>query len=184
MTIRTRAGTWRRRLRRGLHDAFAETHTPHQIAGSFSFGVFVTMLPTVGVGLLVFVALAWLSDGVSKLAFVASALLINPVVKSGVYVASFAIGVFLLGPVEGATVTSASLSGASFSAGRDIAVRILLGNVILSVATIVPSYVVCYRLVETYRARDPEVEIISEIESVVAPEGESTAKSGDDPARS
>ncbi|MFA9516186.1 DUF2062 domain-containing protein [Halopenitus sp. H-Gu1] len=168
--MRSRASAWRGRLREGLHDAFAETHTPREIAGSFSFGVFVTMLPTVGVGLLVFVVLAWLFDGVSKLAFVASALLINPLVKSGVYVASFAIGVFLLGPAEGASVGFGSLSSLSFSAGRAIAIRLLVGNVILSVATIVPSYLVCYRLVEAYRARD--LELVEEIETVVAPEDE------------
>ncbi|WP_096391509.1 DUF2062 domain-containing protein [Halopenitus persicus] len=168
LSIRSRTGAWTRRLRSGLHDAFAETHTPREIAGSFSFGVFITMLPTLGVGLLVFALLAWLVDGASKLAFLASALLINPLVKSGVYAVSFAIGVLLLGPVEGVSVGLTGLGSLSFAASREIAVRLLVGNVILSVATIVPSYVVCYRLVEAYRAR--ELEIVEEIESVVAPD--------------
>ncbi|WP_280536340.1 DUF2062 domain-containing protein [Halopenitus sp. POP-27] len=170
LSIRSRTGAWTHRIRSGLHDAFAETHTPREIAGSFSFGVFVTMLPTLGVGLLLFALLVWLFDGVSKLAFVAAVLLVNPLVKSGVYVVSFAIGVIVLGPIEGANVGTIGVAALSSSAGREIAVRLLVGNVILSVATIVPSYVICFRLVEAYRARD--VAIVEEIESVVAPEAD------------
>jgi uncharacterized protein (DUF2062 family) len=37
-----RVSRYRRRVRSKLEAAFAERHTPHQVAGSFAIGVFVT----------------------------------------------------------------------------------------------------------------------------------------------
>lgn len=150
------------RVRRELHRAFAEEHSTREVAGSFSLGVFITMLPTLGTGLLVFLVIAWLTDRVSKIALFASVLVFNPVVKWGVYAASFTLGVVILGPVEG--VTPAEVS---FSAGPEIVTRLLVGNLILAVVAAVPSYFVCYRLVEAYNAREIDiVGLAEEVESV------------------
>jgi len=79
--IRARVGGYVGRVRAALTRAFAETHTPREVAGSFSLGVFITMLPTLGTGLLVFVALAAAVDRVSKVALFASVVVFNPAVK-------------------------------------------------------------------------------------------------------
>ena len=124
-----------------LRRTFLEDHTPRETAGSFSIGTFITMLPTLGVGLLAFLVLAIVFDRVSKLALFASVLVFNPVVKWGVYVVSFGLGVAILGPVEGVT-----LSDVSFSAGPQVVLRLLVGNLILAVIATIASYVVVYRL--------------------------------------
>ena len=154
---------WVGRITAELRRSFAEDHTPRETAGSFAGGVFITMMPTVGTGLLLFVALAWISARINRIALVASLLVVNPVVKWGVYATSFALGVAILGPVPGVTPTTLSLS-----AGPDIIVRILLGNTILAVVVAVPCYVLCHRLVLTYRTH--EIDVVEAVAEVVDPD--------------
>lgn len=150
--FRERLSSYRIRVRSELDAAFAEEHPPHDVATSFAIGVFVTTLPTLGAGLLLFVAIAYLFDRISKLALFASVVVLNPVVKWGVYAVSFWLGTRLLGPVSGVTV-----SEVSFSAGPEIAVRLLVGNLILAVVFTVVGYVVVLRLVREFRRRDIDV---------------------------
>lgn len=143
--IRNRIGRYGTRIRAELREAFTEEYTSREVAVSFALGTFITMLPTLGVGLLVFVVLAFVFDRISKLALLASVVVFNPVVKWGVYIASFALGVALLGPVEG--IATADVS---FSSGPEIVARLLLGNLILAVIATVVAYVVVYRLAVAY----------------------------------
>ena len=143
--IRSRLSGDLDRAKQLLRRAFTEEHTTEEIAGSFSLGVFITMLPTLGTGFLAFLLLAAVVDRLSKLALFASAVVFNPVVKWGVYGASFGLGSLLLGPVEGVTVQTISLSAAP-----DVVARLVLGNVILAVVAAVPSYFVAYEFVETF----------------------------------
>ena len=147
--VATRIGDYGARIRTELRRAFSENHTPRETAGSFAVGTFITMLPTLGIGLLAFLALAYLFDSVSKIALFASVLVFNPLVKWGVYVSSFALGIFLLGPVEGVTTADASLS-----AGPPIVVRLLVGNLILAVIATALSYVLVYRLAVRYHTTE------------------------------
>jgi uncharacterized protein (DUF2062 family) len=100
------------RAKEMLWEAFTEEHSTEEVAGSFSVGVFITMLPTLGTGFIAFVVLAASVDRLSKLALVASAVVFNPVVKWGVYALSLSLGFFLLGPVKGVSVTDPSLNAA------------------------------------------------------------------------
>ncbi|MWV64342.1 DUF2062 domain-containing protein [Halorubrum sp. JWXQ-INN 858] len=161
--ILSRVEEWTGRVKAELQRSFAEEYSSRETAGSFALGVFITMLPTLGTGLIVFVALAWLFDRINRVALFASVLVFNPVVKWGVYAASFTLGVLILGPVPG--VTSAEVS---LSAGPEIVTRLLVGNVILAVVAAVPGYFVCHRLVEAYQARG--VDIVETIEEVVGPD--------------
>lgn len=129
-----------------LHRAFAEEHSSQEVAGSFALGVFITMLPTLGIGFLMFVALAFVFERLSKLALFASVIVFNPVVKWGVYGASYGLGVFLLGPVEGMSVSEVSLTAAPA-----VVHRLVLGNTILAVIAAVPSYFIAFRTIERYR---------------------------------
>ena len=154
-----RVGEYRRRIHDELKRAFADDHTPREVAGSFAVGVFITMLPTLGTGLLLFVVLVALFKSISKIALFASVIVFNPVVKWGVYAASFTLGTLLLGPVEGVTMADVSLS-----AGPEIVVRLLVGNLILAVVATVLGYVVVYRLVVSYREQlEPLEEAIEEV---------------------
>lgn len=146
---RSRFGTYCSRIREKLHGAFSESYTPRELAGSFALGAFITMLPTLGTGLLLFVVIVYVSDRVSKLALFGSILVFNPPVKWGVYVASFALGTALLGPVDGVSMTDISLD-----AGSGFFARLLLGNLILGVVAALVSYVVVYRLAVRYEYCD------------------------------
>ncbi len=160
--IRARLGGYVERIREELRKTFAEEHTAKELAGSFALGTFITMLPTLGAGLLVFVVIAFVFDRISKIALFASVVVFNPVVKWGVYVASFTLGVLLLGPVEGV-----SISDISFSAGPEIVIRLLVGNLILAVIATVISYVAVYRLAVAYE-RTQVGEVLDEaVEEVV-----------------
>ena len=148
-------------VRRSLTDR----HTARETAGSFSVGAFITMLPTLGTGLVAFVVLAWASDRVNRVAMAASVIVFNPAVKWGVYAGSFALGTTLLGPVPGVTPTTVSLS-----AGPQILTRLLVGNLILAVVVAAVSYAVCLRLVVAYVA--DESGLVDGIATAVATEGE------------
>ena len=150
--VRGRIAAYRKRVRAELEAAFAEDHPPHDVAGSFAIGVFITSLPTLGAGLLVFVALAALFDRISKVALFASVLVLNPVVKWGVYAASFWLGSLILGPPPGVTTTDIS-----FSAGPEIVTRLLVGNLVLTVVFTVVGYVAVLRLVKSFRKRDMDL---------------------------
>ena len=166
--ILSRMNEWVEGAKGEIQRSFSEEHTVRETAGSFSVGVFITMLPTLGTGLLAFVALAWASSRINKAALLASVVVFNPAVKWGVYAASFTLGVAILGPVPG--VTPAEVS---FAAGPEIVARLVVGNVILAVVAAVPSYVVCYRLVEAYRARD--IDVVETAKEVVTGEDDEGA---------
>jgi len=133
------------RAKSELRRSFTEEHTPRETAGSFSLGVFITMLPTLGTGLLLFFVLAWASERINRIALFASVIVFNPVVKWGVYGSSFALGTTILGPVPGVTRSAVSLS-----AGPEVVVRLLVGNLILAVIATIVAYVVAFRLVSSY----------------------------------
>lgn len=158
----SRFDAYAERVRQELRKAFAEDHSSREVAASFAVGVFITMLPTLGVGLLVFVVLAWLFERLNKVALFASVVVFNPVVKWGVYAASFTLGVFILGPVPG------GVSEISLHAGPEIVIRLLVGNLILAVVAAVPSYFICHKFVTSYRARD----VVKRIEDVITTDDE------------
>lgn len=105
--------------------------------------MFITALPTLGTGVLVFFVVVWLFAGVSKLALFASVLVLNPVVKWGVY--------------------GVSRNEISLSAGPEIVVRLFVGNLILAVLLTVVGYVVAYRLTAAYRRRNGGISTIERI---------------------
>lgn len=140
------------RLRGEIDASLEEDHTPRQVAASFALGVFITALPTLGLGLLLFVFIAALVASVSKIALFASVLVLNPVVKWGVYAASFWLGSYILGPVSGVGFT-----GVSFDAGPQVVHRLLLGDLILAVVFTVVAYVGVYRLTAGDRPGDVDL---------------------------
>lgn len=145
--VRERMRRYRRRLVDELHRSFGEEYSPTQIARSFAIGVFITMLPTLGVGLLVFVALAYLFDWINKIALFASVLVLNPAVKWAVYAGSMGLGVLLLGPVEGGLRPEATPAVA-----QALLVRLLVGNAILAVIATILGYVIVHGLATRYQA--------------------------------
>lgn len=146
--IRRRIAKIREEVTERLLESFLEKHTPHEVAFSFSLGVFITMLPTLGTGVLFFIVLAYFFARLSKIALFASVVVFNPVVKWGVYGSSYSLGQYLLGPVPDASFDSVSLS-----MGYDVLVRLWLGNLILAITAALIAYVVALRTVIGFRRR-------------------------------
>ncbi|WP_049893194.1 DUF2062 domain-containing protein [Natronococcus jeotgali] len=153
--IRERLARHRARIRRKLMAAFREEHTPHEIGLSFAVGIFVTALPTGGLGLGVLAGLAAWKSWVSKPATIAAVAVLNPLIKPAVYVASYQLGGAFLGggslrPVDAA----ASLSRGSITEIAGTAARqLLVGNLLLAAALSVSSYAVVARLTRAHRER-------------------------------
>jgi uncharacterized protein (DUF2062 family) len=152
--LRRRVSRTRERVKDRLVTAFVEKHTSQEVAFSFSLGVFITALPTLGVGVLVFFVIAFLFDRLSKIALFASVLILNPVVKWGVYGTSYSLGRLLLGPAPGVSFESVSLS-----MGVDVLVRLWLGNLILATAFAIIAYVAGLRLINEFRRRARQGEV-------------------------
>lgn len=144
--VRRRIAGVASRARAEVLSSVTDDTTPKQVAGSFALGTFITMLPTLGTGLLVFVVLVYLFDWLNKIALAASVVVFNPVVKWGVYIASITLGFLLFGPVEGVGIGDVP----SLNEGSDIVLRLLVGNLILAVVATVVAYTVVHRLMIAY----------------------------------
>ncbi|MGM0398169.1 MAG: DUF2062 domain-containing protein [Halobacteriota archaeon] len=136
------------RVQAELESALIENHSSHEVALSFGIGVFITALPTLGTGFLAMAVLVLLFRQLSKIAMLASVIVLNPVVKWGVYGSSYWLGQRILGPGPGLTV-----EGSLLSVGSDVLVRLWLGNVILAVAFAFLGYFVALRIVADLRRR-------------------------------
>ncbi len=137
-----------------VREALKEQHTPKQVAYSFALGVFITALPTLGTGVLAFFVIAYLFESISKVSLFASVIVLNPVVKWGVYGTSFWVGSSILGPVDG------RVADISLSAAPDVVARLLVGNLLLAVVFTAVAYVGAYRLTVEYRRRRGDVGIL------------------------
>lgn len=143
--IRERLRRYRDRIRDELVAAFREDHTPHQIAASFAIGVFITSLPTGGLGIGLFFVFVAIWSSISKPAIFASIAVLNPVVKPAVYFASYQVGSLVLrsGSVHSGETTAESAL---------LALRqLLLGNVVVAVGLAVFGYATVRSLVYAHR---------------------------------
>ena len=136
------------RVRYALRLAFTEDHPPQLIAVSFAIGVFVTTLPTGGIGIPVLAWVGYRFDWANRLALFAAVVVLNPLVKGGVYVLSVVIGIQLVGPLPDGTDLELG-----WDVGAGVLVRLLVGNAVLAVGLAVVGYFVAYRTAHTVHQR-------------------------------
>ncbi|GAB3031264.1 DUF2062 domain-containing protein [Natronobiforma cellulositropha] len=144
--IRDRLSVYRARVRRELTAAFEEEHTPREIAASFAIGIFVTAMPTGGLGIGLFFVLVYYYDWISKTAIFSSVIVLNPIVKPLVYVASFQVGALLVG-TEPVVLFEHSLLNYAATAVQ----LVLLGNVLIALALAAVGYVLVLHLTRAHR---------------------------------
>jgi uncharacterized protein (DUF2062 family) len=109
-----------------LRAAVTADRSPHFVSLSFGFGLYLIALPNFGVSLVVLAAIAYRFDWADSRAFSAAAMILNPFVKSGVYVGSFIVGSALLGSIPG------GFDGLSLEMSRHVLARLLVGNVLIA----------------------------------------------------
>ncbi|MEY7848031.1 DUF2062 domain-containing protein [Natrarchaeobius sp. A-rgal3] len=145
--LRKRVAGYRDRVRRELTEAFRAEHTPHQVASSFAIGIFVTALPTGGLGIGLFFLFVSIWSWISKPAIFASVAVLNPFVKPAVYVASLQTGATVLGtdpiPLEETATESAWA----------VARQLVIGNLLIAFALAILGYVIVLHLTRTHRRR-------------------------------
>ncbi|ELY43888.1 DUF2062 domain-containing protein [Natronorubrum sulfidifaciens] len=152
--VRRRLSRYRARVRRKLLTAFREERTPRQIAASFALGIFITALPTGGVGIGLFFVFISVWSWISKPAIFAAVIVLNPVVKPAVYLASFQVGALVLG--QNRVRSSETTMTESAWAGIQ---QLLVGNVVLAVALSGLGYVLLLSLTRRYRRRSNQQSI-------------------------
>lgn len=162
--IRERLGRYRDRVRQELTAAFEEEHTPHEVGLSFAIGIFVTALPTGGLGIsLFFVFAAWWS-WISKPAIFASVAVLNPLVKPAVYVASYQTGGILVGnrPFQSDDALLTETAGVAVK-------QLLVGNLLIAAALSVVCYVLLAHLTRIHRRRKCDSSERSFVSAVLEP---------------
>jgi uncharacterized protein (DUF2062 family) len=153
----------RNRVRDAIEASFDADQPPAQIAASFAIGVFLTVLPTLGGNLVVMVILASRVAWINTVALFSSGIIINPLVKWGIYAVSIPLGISLLGPIDGGVAVELSLSG-----NRPLLVRLVVGSVLLALLATVISYGLVRRMVVAYRRR--HLTLVEEVADIVVRE--------------
>jgi len=153
----------RNRVRDAIEASFDADQPPAQIAASFAIGVFLTTLPTLGGNLVVMVILASRVAWINTVALFSSGVVVNPLVKWGIYAVSIPLGISLLGPIDGGVAVELSLSG-----NRPLLVRLVVGSVILAVVATAISYGLVRRMVVAYRRR--HLTLVEEVADIVVRE--------------
>jgi len=152
-----RLSLFKKKMLEALHEAFEEDHTDREIAFSFAFGILVTALPTLGVGLILFAALIRFTSFISGLAIGAAIVIMNPVTKWLFYLASINVGALIFtGRIAGVTGLENAL------------VYLLTGSIVLAVALSILSYFIALRFVRAYRKTD--LDIVEEVDEVIEEE--------------
>lgn len=164
--IRNRLARYRNRVRQELTSAFQEKHTPHEVGLSFSIGIFVTAMPTGGLGIGLLAGLAAWWSWISKPGIIASIAVLNPFVKPAVYVASYQTGGVLLGTRS----LYSSPPSASLTETAGIAIRqLLIGNLVIAALLSILSYVLVVSLTRIHKRRKRQSSGQSLVSAVLGP---------------
>lgn len=147
--LKGRLAAYRSRVRSALEAAFNESHTPHEIGLSFAVGIFITTLPTLGLGYGVFVILAYFFSWVNKLALIAAAIVLNPATKPFVHAVSYQVSGLFFSPQ-----TIKPFDIVLLDAAVNVVRRILIGNLVIAMVLSIVSYLLVRQLTIGYRARN------------------------------
>lgn len=142
---------YRERIREEVKKVFDETHTPHEVAFSFALGIFITTMPTLGLGFVLFYLLAKTADRISSLALFSTVLVVNPLAKPVFLLASLNIGSLVL--TGNLIATSDPLT---------LVKMLYIGSLIIASISAFISYFIILAAVKKYRTTD--LEILEDIE--------------------
>ena len=142
--LRERLSVYRSRVRRALTAAFDGSHSAHEVAASFAIGIFVTAMPTGGLGIGLFFLLAYWFPWLCRTAMFASVVVLNPLVYAG----SVKLGAVLLG-----TDPLVLFDVAALDYAVTVVQLLLLGNVLIALTLSGIGYVVVLELTRSHRRR-------------------------------
>ncbi len=149
-----RLNKYKQKVLNELHKAFHEHHSDRQIALSFSIGVFITALPTLGTGFILFFVLAKAFTWISKLALIASAIVLNPIVKPVFWLASINLGGIIF--TRQITFTTEP---------ETVLAYLIVGNLVIALISAVIAYFFALNAVRRYR--EEGLDIVEELDEAV-----------------
>lgn len=155
--MRQRLGSYRLKILEELRKAFDEEHSSREIAFSFSIGIFIATLPTMGTGLLLFLVMMKLSQRISNLALMASVVVMNPFIKPVFYLAGINLGSLIM---TGSIVATAD--------PVTVITYLVVGSLAIASVIAVISYFVVLKAVRRYRKED--LHVVKEIEDKITEE--------------
>lgn len=154
MSINSSFSKYKNRLLEELHRSFQEEHTPHETAASFSFGMFICSLPTLGTGLILFGVLSKFIKRINKIALFSTVLVLNPLIKPLFYVTSINLGAIIL------------TGGLEFTINPEkLLIYLIIGNTIIAFLTGLISYIIVYRMMKRYQK--PVDEIVKDLDKMI-----------------
>ncbi|MBN1943817.1 MAG: DUF2062 domain-containing protein [Phycisphaerae bacterium] len=145
-----------------MYRVFSLDDTPHRLALGVAIGIFVTWTPTIGLQMVLTVALAWLL-GANKLVGVPFVWLSNPATIIPVYGPNYLIGCWILDrPADGwhKVIEAIRFQGGLYErvtewydVTRAIFWELWVGSLVVALVLGVMSYFTMYRMIVVYRTR-------------------------------
>jgi uncharacterized protein (DUF2062 family) len=139
--------TFKKHTLKKIFLTIVKSHTsPRQIALGTAIGVFFSIIPTFGIGMLIALLIAW-KKKLNLLATYLGTLVVNPITSSFVYFIHYKLGSFILGNTNSVNlpITSHDI--------KFIAQQVYLGGIIISAIMSVLVYFLLYSIVVKYRER-------------------------------
>lgn len=152
--------SYRNKVKKQINSALSEDHTPRETAFSAALGTFVTVLPTLGIGILFFLVISRLFDSINKIALFACVVVFNPAMKYPIYILSYQIGSVLISSTPEKTVEVALTAQA-----LDATKTMIIGNIFLAIVLSLTSYILVLKMSEKYEEKDLQIkeEIIEKV---------------------
>jgi len=124
---------------------------PHYIAVGMAIGVFISLTPTIPFHMILAVALAFVLRG-SKPAAVIGVWLCNPVTLPFFYIASYKVGMLMLGESIPPDIEFENVSQ-MMDLGFDVTVAMITGGVILGIIPGIVAYFLTRKMIVVVRSR-------------------------------
>ena len=142
----SRLGEYQERVKDELEKALKEEHTPRETAFSAALGTFVTVIPSLGLGVVFFLIISRIFDRINKLALFACVVVFNPVVKYPIYIVSYSIGTVL----TRSSAPEEALEVALASQAVDATQTMIIGNLFLASVLSVVAYITVLKASKKY----------------------------------
>ena len=129
--------------------------SPEKVASGFAIGVAVGIFPTFGLGIVIVIFLAWLTN-INKASAIIGSLVMNPWTSPFFWALSFFIGSLMLGNNINETALlfkSLKTQGDLWEAivGKRLILPYIIGNATVTAVSAAVSYFAAYYLVRTYQ---------------------------------
>jgi len=129
--------------------------SPEKVASGFAIGVAVGIFPTFGIGIVIVIFLAWLTN-INKASAIIGSLVMNPWTSPFFWAVSFFAGSLMLGNNIHETailVKSLNAHGDMWKAvlGRRLILPYIIGNITVTAVFTAASYIAAYYLVKAHK---------------------------------